>query len=54
MDRDGLWALFEKTGNIGAYMLYQQGDLDGAVKNREEATHADQNRRPDHPGSECR
>ena len=54
MDRDGLWTLFEKTGNIGAYMLYYKENAGLAVNSREETAHADQNRRPDHPGSECR
>jgi hypothetical protein len=51
MDREALWTLFEKTGNIDAYMLYHSSC---ALNNQEDAAHADKNRRSDHSGSECR
>lgn len=54
MDRNAVWALFEKTGSIGAYMLYHDMGASGALDNQEAATHADKNRRADHSGSECR
>jgi hypothetical protein len=54
MDRNALWTLFEKTGNIGAYMLYHDAGAADALNNREAANHADKNRRADRTGSECR
>ena len=53
MDSNALWALFEKTGNIGAYILYHDSGARSALNNQE-AAHADEDRRPDHSGSECR
>ncbi len=50
MDRDAVWALFEKTGNIGAYMLYQTIGPESTATAREADTHADENRRADYPG----
>jgi hypothetical protein len=54
VDRNAVWALFEKTGNIGAYMLYHNMGMSGALDNREAAANADKNRRTDHSRSECR
>jgi hypothetical protein len=54
MDRNALWALFEKTGNIGAYMLYRDNGADSASNNQGAATNADKDRRPDYTGYQCR
>lgn len=54
MDRDALWHLFEKTGNIGAYMLYRNMETNDALDNQGAAANADKNRRTDHTVSKCR
>lgn len=54
MNREALWSLFEKTGNIGAYVLYHRDGAGGAINDREAAAHASEDRRTDHQGSECR
>jgi hypothetical protein len=56
MNRDSVWSLFEKTGSIGAYLLYHDigAGVNNAVNNREVLIHADEDRRTDHTGSECR
>ena len=47
------WSIFENTGNIEAYLLYH--DLKAAAgPDREETSHAMQNRRPGNPGNQCR
>lgn len=47
------WSIFENTGNIEAYLLYH--DLKAAAgPDREETSHAMQNRRPGDPGNQCR
>lgn len=60
MDKDAVWALFEKTGNIRAYMLYH--DLNSNVNNsvtdnyNREAAHfnANENRWADNTRHEYR
>lgn len=47
------WTIFEDTGDIEAYLLYHElGVPDGPQ--REETSHAMQNRRPGDPGTERR
>lgn len=54
MNKDALWTLFEKTGNINAYMLYRDNSTVNVVNNRGAMSNADENRRADHTRSECR
>lgn len=55
MDKEAIWAIFEKTGSVDAYLLYNRLQNDLVTLNREEAAvHADKDRRPHHPGDECR
>lgn len=54
MDRDALWHLFEKTGNIGAYMLYCGTETGDVLNNQGAAINADENRRADNTGLKCR
>jgi hypothetical protein len=54
MNKDAVWTLFEKTGSIGAYMLYNDIGENNVLNNREVLIHADEDRRTDHTGSECR
>lgn len=53
MNSDEVWNIFEKTGSIDAYMLYNRLRCDTVQLSRQEAAkHADQDRRPDYPGTE--
>lgn len=54
MNKDALWTLFEKTGNIDAYMLYRNYGAYSAANNQGAASNANENRRSDHTRSECR
>lgn len=47
------WSIFEDTGNIEAYLLYHDLRAFGGPQ-REEPTHAMQNRRPGDPGGQRR
>lgn len=54
MDRNAVWNLFEKTGNINAYMLYHDINEGGCSDSREANLNATQDRRADYKKSECR
>lgn len=57
MNQDTVWNLFEKTGSINVYMLYndlKDGCGADAVQNVEDGPNADQDRRTDNPGAERR
>ncbi len=54
MNRDAMWTLFEKTGNIDAYMIYHNLAENSASNKQEVLANAIKDRRTDHSGSECR
>lgn len=54
MNKDALWTLFEKTGNIDAYILYRNSGAMNAANLQGAAANANENRRTDHSRSECR
>lgn len=54
MDKNAVWALFEKTGSIGVYTLYRNIGATDMPDDREAANYANKNRRTDYTGSECR
>jgi hypothetical protein len=54
MDKNAVWALFEKTGNIDAYMLYHNIGETSHSDNREAYINASEDRRSDNTGTECR
>jgi hypothetical protein len=54
MNKDALWTLFEKTGNIDAYMLYRNSGAVNAAGSRGAVLNANKDRRADHSRSECR
>lgn len=54
MDKNAVWNLFEKTGNINAYMLYHGINDSGCPDSREASANANQDRRADYKKSECR
>lgn len=54
MDKNAVWNLFEKTGNIQAYMLYHDINEGGYSDSREASINAIENRRTDYKKSECR
>lgn len=55
MNSNALWTLFEKTGNIGAYILYHDSCAANVnLGSREAAANANKDRRTDCTGPECR
>ena len=54
MNKENLWTLFEKTGNIEAYMMYNNISNGSKADNREASVNAIENRRTDYKRYECR